>query len=164
MAVRLCTYRHWGETMAAYSSDALDVLLDEVRRDRDLQSTRIDSLRNRAGIQIGASGIAAGLVASIADNALWLWPIGAFLLAAVFGVLTIMPRSGHMVEPLALFEQAEGERAIQVKANVITAVLSEFQLQESMLRWPAITTRIGTALFLIGIALVALVAILTVIA
>ena len=101
--------------MPTYSSDALDVVLDEVRRVRDLQSTRIDSLRNRAGIQIGASGIAAGLLSSMADSPLWLVPVGAFLIAAICGVLSILPGKGQSVDPLKVYRQADDKDAVQSK-------------------------------------------------
>lgn len=146
--------------MASYSSDALDVVLDEVRRTRSLQSARIDSLRSRAGVQIGASGIAAGLLSSLADSPLWLIPVGMFLAAAVFGTLSILPRTGMTVQPNLVLEQAEGQSALQVKANVIAGIISEYRLQEDKLTWPAVATRIGTALFVLGIVSVALVAVL----
>lgn len=145
--------------MPTYSSDALDVVLDEVRRVRDLQSTRIDSLRNRAGIQIGASGIAAGLLSSMADSPLWLVPVGAFLIAAICGVLSILPGKGQSVDPLKVYRQADDKDAVQVKANVIAGIISEYQVQENKLGWPAVATRIGTGFFVLGIALIAAVAI-----
>ncbi len=144
-----------------YSGDALDVVISEVRRTRDLQSSRLGNLRGTASILIGASGIASGLLSAAAENRVWLIPIALFLLAAGFGLAVIWPTSGQHVQPRLTFEQAAGESATQVKANVAAGIIAEYGTQESRVASRARLITIGAVVFLLGIASIIVVTLTT---
>lgn len=142
----------------SYSTASLDAVLDELRRTRELQSARIANLQNRAGLLIGSSGIAAGLVSSVATDGWWIAPIGAFVASALFGVVAIFPRTGLVVHPGRVLESANGLLSIQVKTTIAAGIVSEYLVQERKLAWPAIFLRMSAVVFVIAIVLILAVA------
>lgn len=146
--------------MATYSSDALDVVLAEVRRTRDLQSSRLSNLRSTAGILVGASGVAAGLLGAAAANPLWLIPIACYLVAAVLGLAVIWPTSAQHVQPTRTFQQSESKGATQVKVNVVAGIVAEYNTQEERVELRAGFITWGAVFFVLGIASIVVLAII----
>jgi MFS family permease len=144
-------------SVAQYNSDSLDVVLDEVRRARELQSSRMGALRSRAGVLISASGLAAGLVSSVSANGWWLLPLCAFGVAAVLGTLSLVSASAYVVSPRLSFDLAEGTGPTQVKVNTITGIISEFETQEKKSQWQAVFGLLGVSIFLLAVVLLVVV-------
>lgn len=138
----------------SYSAAALDVALAEASRARSTQSARIAAMRSRAGILIGSSGIAAGLISAVAENSMFLLPIVAFLLAALMGVLSIAPGPSRSNTPATVLEQAEGRTGLQMRLWVLGILSGETAAEELRMKWPARFDRIGTWTFVVAIALV----------
>ena len=140
--------------MPKYISEALDIALSEIRRNRDEQLKRATELQSRAGVLITASGLAAGLVSATASSGWWLLPIGAFLTAAIFGVLTQTTARHMAIQPDLVFRQANGQNELQFKVDVIEGMISEYQLEENRLSRPRFIALIGAAFFTLAIVLV----------
>lgn len=136
-----------------FSSETLNVVLEEVSRARSLQSQRINNLQSRAGVLVGASGLAAGLISSLSTNLWLIAPMVALFLSALLGILAIAPRSGYGVDPRRVFVDANGKPSREATANVISGIVSEYELQESKLEWPAVFLKAGTLILVCAIGL-----------
>lgn len=103
---------------------------------------------------IGSSGIAAGLISAVADNSVFLWPVIAFLLAALMGVMSIAPGPGRANTPATVLERAEGRTGLEMRLWVLGILAGEAAAEELRMKWPARFDRFGTWTFVLAIALV----------
>jgi hypothetical protein len=134
-----------------YSVKTLDVVLHETERARQLQTTRVANMHSRASVLLGASGIAAGLVTTVATSVFWIIPLALFAIAALFGLLVLLPSNQRLSGPRSLLNASIGLQSRQVIFEIVDAIAIEFEDLERRLKSLLWFARLGFISFAVAV-------------
>ena len=131
----------------------LDLLLEEIFRQRELMGRKVASVYTRGTVLVGAAGVLGGAsvtVSSALDMA-WIALIGLSLyaVAAIFGLLTILPMSGAEVDIEAMDEGSRSMNPFDLKQAILDSNIAAFNGYEE-------TVKRRTTLVVIGFAALSL--------
>lgn len=132
------------------SASALSIARDEILRLRQVQASRIASVRARGNAVLGASGVAASLVTVLSDNPWYAFAIAFFAFATVSCVLAMTIRPTEVMHPKGVLASLIDQDDWHATYAIIKQVRSEYDRAEEGLRLVVHHTRFATAWFCCG--------------
>ena len=135
-----------------YRRRLIELLLKDSERQLSANAATSSALGTRAAILIASASIATGLqVVRNAEAGWYLLALTATALAALAGVVVVLPRRGREVDPRDVENSAWNDTDTEVTRRLLYSRLAILDRDKSASRWRALVLVIGFAALLVGV-------------
>ena len=142
------------ETAIASSREQLGLLHREIDFQRQSFTTRYTNLSSRAVVLIGSASVTSALHITQKPTAAETVAVGAAMLAALLGILTLIPRSGREVNVTAMRDDLFTVSPGMTEMNLLNAKIRVLGEDEKALKLRSVAQIVGYLLLAAAIFLV----------
>jgi hypothetical protein len=137
---------------------SLDLLLDQVARERETMNSHAESLDTKAGVVLGFSGVVVGLGATAqqvdANTVLFQCGLGVAVLAALFAAIAFLPRRYPVLEVERLRESNLTASADETRLELLDTQIEMVREAAALVKEKGRRVRVAVVCLAVAAALV----------